>query len=108
MDDPMRFGELDWREQLLRAIAYRITERDSVEPDIARKWVRDVLKRGANSTYFSPVAEAVQEMFKPVVGNLLPFLPQVTRLVATVVEQENIRGSRAEAKIMDEQRAPEL
>lgn len=106
MEDPTRFSELDWREQLLRAIAYKITERQGVEPETTRNWVRDAMKRGASSEHFAPVAEAIQEMFQPLFGTFLPFVPHLVRTVATVVQQENIRGSRAEAKIQAEQRAP--
>lgn len=101
--DPMHFGELDWREQLLRAVAYRITERERVEFDTGRVWVRDVMKHGANSKYFGSVSGAIQEMFTPLVGTFLPLVPQMVRVVTTIVEQENIRGSRAEVRILAEQ-----
>lgn len=99
MEDPTRYRDLDWREQLLRAIAYRITEQKGIEPDVTRAWVRDVMHRGPNSEHFRPVSEAIFEMFKPIAGHVLPFIPTIVRAVATTVEQENERGAQAEASV---------
>lgn len=87
---------MDWREQLLYAIAYRITEQKRVEPRIARGWVRDVVRKGGNSEHFADVAGAVQEMFTPVIGVVMPFLPHVMSVLFNVVQTENARGWETE------------
>ena len=90
---------MDWREQLLRAIAYRMVEMYGVEPEDARIQVRDVMKFGYNSEHLKLVADAALDMFRPVFGSVLPFLPQVASAVLMVVEKQNERGTEAEERL---------
>lgn len=93
------FTDLDFREQMLYAVAYRISEMKGVRPETARVWVRDVMKYGVTSTYYHPVSLAVMEMLKPLIGPILPLIPRITMNVVTLVQQQNQRGWDTEKSV---------
>lgn len=90
---------LDWREQLLRAVAYRMVEIDEVDAETAREYVRDVMKHGYNSGHLKPVGDAALSLFQPVVGTILPFIPQLVSVVLMLVEKQNERGEDTEHRL---------
>lgn len=89
---------LDFREQMLYAIAYRVSEMCKVRPEIARNWVRDCTRRGTNGEHFEEVAKATFEMFQPFVGAIFPMVPTIVRGFVSTVQAENNRGWGAETK----------
>jgi hypothetical protein len=103
--DVRNLNEMDWRDQFLYSIAYRITEMKGVEPVVARLWVRDVKMHGSNSEHFPAVFSAIVEMFLPLAGAFMPYVPHLVSAVATVVSQENQRGAAAEAQAKAERAA---
>jgi hypothetical protein len=97
--DPRATEILDWREQLLRAIAYRMVELWGIEADEAREQVRDVMHHGYNSQHLKLVGEAAMDMFRPVFGAVLPILPGLASAVMQAVQQQNVRGAEAEERL---------
>jgi hypothetical protein len=98
--------DLDFREQMLYAVAYRVSEMQKVRPIVARAWVRDVMKFGTVSRHWAEVSMALMEMMKPLIGTFLPMIPRIVQGVVMTVQQQNQRGWDSEAAVELNQEGP--
>ena len=87
----------DFREELEKAVAFRLTEREEVSASRAREMVRDFAVYGLQSKYHSQVLAAAYDLFKPLLAAAVPFLRAGLQQAVVEIQTQNARGEVAEA-----------
>lgn len=95
-------GNLEFREQMIYAIGYRLAENFAVTPVVGRLWVRHVMTYTVSSPHFKKVAEAAFEIYQPIIEAamkvVLPMIGPIFHGAISVVQQENQRGYDTEQR----------
>lgn len=93
----------DWRDQLSEAVAFRMMETHNLPKEEAQRRVDEVAEKGSYAEHFDQVSQCTVEMFRPVVGAILPQVKMVVNAVSQIINSQIARSVLASQKAAAEE-----
>lgn len=88
----------DWRDRMVRAVAYRMHSKTGIDHLQASVQVRNFMKHGVHSPNAGDVLLAMLDLYDAVIKAFIPVTSQVVSAMAQVTEREIINGEAIEGE----------
>lgn len=86
----------DWRDSMVRAVAYRMHTKTGIDHLQASVQVRNFMKHGVNSPNAGDVLLAMLDLYDSVIKAFIPVTSQIVSMMGQITEREIINGEAIE------------